>query len=290
MLTFLLFCSKIKPMLPILIDFDGHPLISWTVCALIGGWAGFFSLRSDLRQRGITEIQIIAFFLGGVITWFIGAHLGQVISVGGTFTPFGIRSLLTGFVLYGGVIALIPYGFLAWHITNWKDKLWVQELWDCGTLAILWALVFGRFGCTLYGCCYGTPSHGWPGYTLNEIRWDYTQRTFPHSLSGVRLHPTPLYEAFGIGLTLVLLYWMRRSESKAPGRYPPGAVAWIGWISYGIIRFLTEFIRMDPRGEYHFGLSFSQWIALVTILIGIYIVNHAKQRNLIPIYLSDQRR
>jgi phosphatidylglycerol:prolipoprotein diacylglycerol transferase len=260
-------------MYPVLFYIGGQPVISWTVLALIGCWAAYFSLAADLARARIPGWQIIAFFAGCIAVWFGGAYLGHSWTVGRTHGLLDQpRFQFAGFVLYGGVLAVIAYGFLAWIGFGWNRKMLVQELWDRGAVALAWALFFGRLGCVLYGCCYGTPAGSWPGYSLNEAHWDPENHTFPAALRGVRLHPAPLYEALGVLAILGVLYWVRSRERRVPGSFPPGVTGWICWIGYGIVRFNVEFIRLDPRGGPVGGLSPSQWIAVVTVLLGAGLV------------------
>jgi phosphatidylglycerol:prolipoprotein diacylglycerol transferase len=256
-------------MLPVLFWVSGHPVVSWTVCAMIGSWVAYFSLTASLARSRIPAWQVTVFFVGCLLVWFAGAWLGQSLTVGRADVHIGFHRIeLAGYVLYGGVIATIIFGFAAWLGFGWRRKLLVQELWDAGALALAWVLFFGRIGCTLYGCCYGTPAGSWPGYVLNDSRWDVINHAFPPGLLGVKLHPATLYEAFGLLAIVGALHWMRRTEERRPGSFPPGVPGWVCWISYGVIRFLVEFIRQDPRGEPILGLSPSQLIAICTVLVG----------------------
>ena len=48
--------------------------------------------------------------------------------------------------------------------------------------------------------------------------------------------------------------------------------------SYGIFRFLIEFIRGDDRGAYFLGLSPSQMFSLVGIIISIILIVVLKKK------------
>jgi len=279
-----------KCMYPILMNFSGHILSSWVFMAVIGTWAAVFSIQYDLEKRKIPFWQFLVFMGGMLACWFAGAQLGQILTVGTSTVRLQKNLQVSGLMLYGGVLSCILSGAILWWVLGWPRKLLIQELWDCGTLALCWAFLFGRIGCALYGCCYGTPSGSWPGYLLNAdrwpSRWDVTAHPFPRELLGVTLHPTPLYEAFGFFGILVALTWIRSQEEKKPGRFPPGVPGWICWISYGIVRFFLEFIRLDPRGPLHFGLSPSQCIALTMVSIGVFLIQWDKKKNRTPIFLK----
>jgi phosphatidylglycerol:prolipoprotein diacylglycerol transferase len=277
-------------MYPVLLSYAGHTLTSWILLVFIGVWAAYFSLASDLRRRNIKELPIQFFFVGCVVIWFVGAHLGQTWTVGfanAGYSEFG--NPLSGLVLYAGVLAVLFYSLFVW-LAGWRKKLLLAEFWDCGALAFAWVLGFGRIGCTLYGCCYGSPAGRWPGYYLNSVHWDYAHLNFPNTLAGVKLHPATLYEAcflLGGGAVLILL---RQLEREKPGRFPPGVLGWFFWWGYAFVRFLTEWIRLDPRGESYLGLSPSQWFSLFFMVLGAVLIPFHWKQAAVPIYLRAPRR
>lgn len=264
---------------PILFELHGRPISSWPVFVLTGIWAAYFSLNSDLNKRGISSAQSLIFFISCVLTWFVGAHLGQNWTVG-----YSLKTPSSGYVLYGGVVSTWVAGWMFWYLLRWSNKIHYAELWDCGSLALAWGLFFGRIGCTLFGCCYGTPAGNWPGYILKKQDWDILDHSFPTGLEGIKLHPTPLYEAFGIAVIIALFYWARGVEKKKPGSFPPGVQGWFCWTLYSLFRFFLEWIRLDPRGDQILGLSPSQWVALLIMATGSILLPYEKKRNRKAIY------
>lgn len=258
-------------MYPLLFELFGRPLSSWVLFALIGAWAGFFSIQKDLIKKGIPSQQIVYLFVGSVLSWFGGAMIGYGMTIGAPQISTGSRAFFSGYVLYGGVVLVLFFGAVTWWSFGWRRNLSIQSLWDVGSIALVWALFFGRLGCTFYGCCYGSPAGGWPGYYLNETHWDYAHMHFPEHLRGVKLHPATLYEAFGMLTILGAISFLRARKKNSS--FIPGVEGWICWISYGVIRFLVEFIRMDRRGEGLWGLSPSQCFALFTIALGAVLLS-----------------
>jgi phosphatidylglycerol:prolipoprotein diacylglycerol transferase len=111
---------------------------------------------------------------------------------------------------------------------------------DALALPLALALAVGRWGCFFNGCCYGTPT------------------TLPWAANfgdGVSRHPTQIYESlFHALLAIILLWcigrgWFRCQRLK------------LYLIAYAAFRFLTEFIRPEPRAG--FGLTLYQWTALL---------------------------
>lgn len=115
---------------------------------------------------------------------------------------------------------------------------------DSFALPLALALAVGRFGCFFYGCCYGAPT---------DMPWgvDFGD--------GLRRHPTQIYEV-AFHLCMAVLLW--RLMATAVLRYQRLKLY---FIAYGIFRFLTEFVRPEPRGE--LGLTFYQWVALLLIAV-----------------------
>ena len=114
--------------------------------------------------------------------------------------------------------------------------------------AILVAHGFGRLGCFFVGCCYGKPTDSFLGVQ------------FPHLAE--RVHPTQLYEAaflfimFAVCSFLLLKLKFKHNMS-------------LYLVSYGIFRFLIEYLRGDDRGELVSIVSPSQFWSIFMILLGV---------------------
>ncbi|MBK8316715.1 MAG: prolipoprotein diacylglyceryl transferase [Acidobacteria bacterium] len=75
----------------------------------------------------------------------------------------------------------------------------------------------------------------------------------------MKLHPTQIYEAAATLLIFVILLFVYRK------RQFHGQVIIVYAILYAIARFIIEYWRADPRGEF-FDLSTSQFIAVVLFI------------------------
>src|SRR5206468_11076238 len=83
--------------------------------------------------------------------------------------------------------------------------------------------------------------------------------------TGVKLHPTQLYESFAMLIVFVFLLWLHKRKKFS------GQVILAYAVIYATVRFLIEFVRDDPRGDILglttlTGLSTSQ---LIGIMVGI---------------------
>lgn len=79
------------------------------------------------------------------------------------------------------------------------------------------------------------------------------------------MHPTQLYESIADALIFAFLYF-RISKAHTSGTI-------LGWYLalYSVARFGIEFFRFHEQGL-HFGLSYTQWISLATLVAGLGLI------------------
>jgi phosphatidylglycerol:prolipoprotein diacylglycerol transferase len=133
---------------------------------------------------------------------------------GGDGTP-----LSGGLASTGGIATALAVIVAAARVARVR----AADLLDAFVPAGLLALGIGRIGCFLGGCCYGAPT---------TVAWGVV---FPEA-GGDPRHPLQLYSAAS-DLALVALL------ARVGG--PPGTVARLGCIGYGLARTLLESLR-DP--------------------------------------------
>jgi len=126
-------------------------------------------------------------------------------------------------------------------------------------------LFFGRLGCFLGGCCFGSPTHSalaivFPGGSPASYEQAELGLLRDKSLPSLPVHPTQLYEALGC---LAIAAWLILRTQ--PRKRFDGQVLLAFLIAYAVLRFALEFIRADDRGVF-FGLSTSQWIGLGSVI------------------------
>ncbi len=149
--------------------------------------------------------------------------------------------------LIGGVVCFLAIYFI--FRKRYSTRLYqVISILPC---SILIGHAFGRIGCFFAGCCYGKPTDSFLGVQ------------FPDLLH--KVHPTQLYEAaflfvmFGICLYLVVKKNFQHNLS-------------LYLISYGIFRFLIEYVRGDERGELVGVISPSQFWSILMVVAGIAVI------------------
>lgn len=147
--------------------------------------------------------------------------------------------------LFGGVFGylLIYQLFIRKHSTGDITKVLIIAP-ACITLAH----AIGRIGCFLEGCCYGLETTEWYGMYFPSIGKTYI--------------PTQLYESIFLFILTAVLILLAFKKS-----YKYTFVIYL--FSYGIFRFLIEFIRGDERGAFMGIFSPSQIWSMVLVIAAV---------------------
>lgn len=145
-----------------------------------------------------------------------------------------------GFVYYGGLLGGLLFSILFFKYKNRERSFWQTA--DFLTPVLCFGTGFGRIACFIQGCCYGTE---WNGI---------------FSIAG--RHPTQLYMFFWEAILLAIVLKLEKRQLKFSGSL------FLFWISASALgRFFVEFYRGDFRGQFYWGLSVSQHVALILILV-----------------------
>lgn len=108
----------------------------------------------------------------------------------------------------------------------------------------------GRLACFSVGCCYGVP-----------VSWGVPFAQSPIAPNGRPLLPVQLIEAgFNFILALALILLGKRPEWRP-------RLLTIYLVAYPVFRFAIEFFRGDAYRGFWLGLSTSQWIALLLLVL-----------------------
>lgn len=235
----------------------GFSVPMFGVMMLCGMLAAFILLSYTRRYIRFSEDALLSCALWVIILGFVGSkllfwivELDQVIAD----PHYLIETLREGFVFYGSLVG----GLVGMWIYAKRAKLPFFAFFDLFCPSLVLAQAFGRIGCFLAGCCYGSPC-------ADSCAIAVTYPPGGAAPSGVPLLPTQLMEAaFLFILTFVL---MRILKAKRPF----GTVA--GWycVLYGVWRFIIEFYRSDDRGAVG-ALSTSQFIGIGVVIAGIVLL------------------
>ena len=172
-----------------------------------------------------------------------------------------------GLAYYGGFLGA---SLAAWYLLR-ADRFPFWKAADMAGMVVPLGLGFGRIGCLLAGCCFGSPTSSSLGLIFppnSPASESEFKAGLLHSMheSSLSIHPTQIYESgasFAISALLILYLHGRK-------RYD-GQVFLAFTALYAAVRFGLEFLRSDDRGEL-LGLSTSQLIG--ALLIAAVLVGH----------------
>lgn len=224
-----------------------------------------------LPVLSIILIMLFAFFV------FRRNSLNRIVSLSGvvlilTFTVIGARlagvlykypyyidgldkilSLKFGdFSLFGGLIFAVLGGYIFTRITS-TDVLRISDslVFPIGMGIILW-----RFGCFLNGCCIGRETDSVIGVCFDE--------------TGIKVHPTQIYELSAVVLILVILGILKKRIKK------PGFFSLMFYASFSFSYLIVSLFREHTL--YGIILSLILSIILLGEVIIIGIVETRKNR------------
>jgi phosphatidylglycerol:prolipoprotein diacylglycerol transferase len=186
----------------------------------------------------LSRAQKGALVLGALIGAGVGAKVPFLFDDADA-TRSGLVWITDGRTLTWGLVG----GYLGVEIAKAIARIHVKT-GDSFAPAVAASIAIGRIGCFVGGCCYGAESH---------LPWavDFGD--------GVPRHPTQLYEAAFHAVAFAVLLWMGRRELLRTHRMRAYVIVYFAY------RFVTEWIRPEPRGL--LGLTFYQWSALAFIVL-----------------------
>ena len=160
-----------------------------------------------------------------------------------------------GLTFFGGLFGGVATFFIGYYLVMRRKYpyAWPYIVSIVGGMIPL-AHGIGRLGCVIDGCCYGKViEEGSPFYWLGMVF---------STTNGQKVYPTQLWESIFLillSLGLIILAFKKETLLTVP----------IYFMSYGIFRFLIEFIRDDHRGSFVPGLTPSQFWAVCLFIGGV---------------------
>ena len=256
----------------------GLSVYPYGLCIGIGLICCFVLLWNIFKKTGLSDEYTDFVTILGIVSvggGFLSAALFQAIfnyiekpSAGFNFS-LGNITFIGG--LIGGVVLFILGSLI--FMKKYKESVW--SVVAIAPICITIAHGFGRLGCLCAGCCYGITAEG---------DWAWLNFHFP-ARGNLWALPTQLYEAvFLLILCGVLAYLLLKKKNHYT--MP------IYLISYGVWRFLLEYIRNDHRGEFVAGLTPSQFYMLIMIALGVAVIFLIKyyaipKNKMLPDYLTN---
>lgn len=208
--------------------------------ALLEGYAAY--IKANRLKLSYIELSAAISILIGFVGALLFENLYEFIKYGSEYSWTNSMTFFGGLITGVACFALL-YAF--WLRKGSKGTL--ASMLPIAPACLAAAHGFGRIGCFLAGCCYGTPTSSWIGVT------------FP-GVDGAVV-PTNLIEAIFLLLlsaALAIVAFKRKSPITVP----------IYMVCYGAFRFVIEFYRGDERGSLIPGISPSQLWAILLLAIG----------------------
>lgn len=233
-------------MLPKIWIFD-----TYSIMIFIGVLVCFFVFMKYTKKHKISQKFAYDILILSCISIGIGIGFAVGFQVLFDLIKGEVRGLVMTF--YGGLIGGIATFLVGYFLVIRKRYPQNSLIYDIAPIApacISIAHAFGRVGCFMAGCCYGKETSSWLGIK------------FPNLVNPV--YPTQLFEAlFLLILGAILLYLALKKR-------------WIYTLSlyllsYGLFRFLLEFVRGDNRGGNLLNLSPSQFISIIAVVASIFV-------------------
>lgn len=233
-----------------------YGLLIMTGCVLGVAFAVYARRNAGIQRQDIFFAACYAgvgAFLGAKLLYLM-LTLPGLLMQSVPLTPALFYELFAyGFVFYGGALG----GLGAILLYARKYKLAYLPLVETLIPSVPLLHAFGRLGCFCAGCCYGI---------VAQPPWGVYFRADSVALHGVPLLPIQLYEAaFNLLLFAFLSFYARKSR-------PAGHILGLYFIAYAVARFVLEFFRYDAIRGFLWGVSTSQWIGLLLIPCGVYLL------------------
>lgn len=229
----------------------------------IGLLCGYLIAEYRAKKKGLDTDQLFNLFFACMIGCAIGGKVLYCIVEYKAFLnhPMLLFDFENGFVIYGGLIG----GFLGGYIYCKKMYLDFLDYFEMLVPSLALSQGIGRIGCFMAGCCHGKPTDAWYGVV-------YTKSTI--APNGVSLIPAQLVMSFCALVLAAILFYFAYKQVKR------GILISTYMILYSIGRFFIEFLRSDSRGTVGI-FSTSQFIAIFTLLFGIYLFHKFNKKEVI---------
>lgn len=257
-------------MYPILFQIGPFTVYSFgammALAALSAAWLVWIELNRYRYNPELASTMVFAAAVGGLI----GARLLFVVEEWQGFlrSPWDFIFTGSGFTWYGGMLG----GLLAVTWVVRRNRIpWLKAA-DISAPALAIAYGVGRIGCHIAGDGdWGTVSDvPWAvAYTNAIIGWVHPYTGLPYP-TGVRVHPTPIYE-FLQSLMVFGILWPLRKKGHSDG-----TIFWLYLILAGFMRFVVEFWRVNPAIA--LGMTEAQWFSVGLAVVGGYLLFHYQRR------------
>jgi phosphatidylglycerol:prolipoprotein diacylglycerol transferase len=253
-------------MYPILLKIGPLTIHTYGFMLALGVALGLLFMYVQSKKHGLQAPVMLDMAFYTIIISLIGAKL--ILFLGNIShylrRPSDLFSLArSGGVFQGGLAFGII--FALWYVRKHRIPTWKAA--DVILPALALGHGFGRIGCFMAGCCYGSEC---------SLPWGVTfQSEYASSLTGIPLHtvlhPAQLYESALNFLNFFVLFLILKKKKF------DGQVFSFYIINYSIIRFFVEYFRGDhPEKAFlihnpspYLSLSLPQFFSVLGLIGGV---------------------
>ncbi len=221
-------------------------LPSYVMMTLVGGFTALCFIFFRLEKCQIQFTTFLRMFLFCVIGGFIGSKvLFAITQIPWLIENFSFVNLLllipqSGFVFFGGLFGVI----VVLLVMTRGNADFRKKIFRLAVPAMPLFHAFGRIGCFLAGCCYGKdlPS--------------------PILIGSIKLTqiPVQLMESLTEFILFFIILVIEKKKENTD-------ILQVYLVLYAMIRFADEFLRGDVIRGIYFGISTSQWIAIIILIV-----------------------
>ena len=200
--------------------------------------------RHKVSEKNIDKLIFLTAFCG-LIMYLSASFFDNLWHSIAYYQQHGVwKWIKYGITYSGGLLGAVAAYFAAYFLVFPKQKYNYNFYINIIIQGVILTHAFGRVGCYCGGCCYGAPTDAWYGVK------------FPGMSHAVV--PVMLFEAaFLFILFIVMVLFVKKHQLR------------YYFISYGIWRFIIEFFRGDDRGGVILGMSPSQFLSVIMIILAI---------------------
>jgi phosphatidylglycerol:prolipoprotein diacylglycerol transferase len=234
------------------------------IILMTGALIAAFLAEWRAKRKGLNPDVVWDGFLWIVIGAVIGARIWHILTPPASMVAIGRD---TGWYLTHPFDAInltegglgLPGALIGGALTLWiyvrRNRLSFAVWGDIAVPGMALAQAFGRLGNFVNHELYGKPSNlPWAINIPLEARLPGYEKVATY-------HPLFLYESILNLINFGILIWLSEKKSEW---LKNGDLILVYFINYGIIRFLLEFLRIDPSPV--MGININQALAAVTAL------------------------
>lgn len=257
---------------PVAFEIGPFSIRWYALCIVAGLVLAVYLAMKEAPKKKILSDDILDFILIAFPIAILGARLYYVLFRLDYYlqNPGEIIAIWNGgLAIYGGLIAgaIVLYIFADRKLINTWDFL------DIAAPSVMIAQSLGRWGNFFNQEAYGAAVDNLdylPGFIRDQMYIDGSYR-----------QPTFLYESVWnlIGFALILIF-RRKLKGIRRGHITAFYLIW-----YGFGRMIIEGMRTDSL--MFFGLRVSQWLSVVLIGLGVYIILY-QNRKKAPFYQTEE--